>query len=38
MKILVVGGTGFVGGYTALYMKDKGHDVTLQTQRHLQVK
>ena len=29
MKLLIVGGTGFVGGYTALYMKDKGHDVTI---------
>ena len=29
MRILVVGGTGFVGGYTALYLRDKGYDVTI---------
>lgn len=29
MKILVVGGTGFVGGYTSLYLQDKGYDVTI---------
>lgn len=31
MKILVVGGTGYVGGYTALYMHDKGHEVTIMS-------
>lgn len=31
MKILVVGGTGFVGGYTALYLHDQGHQVTLMS-------
>lgn len=29
MKTLIVGGTGFVGGYTALYFKKLGHDVTI---------
>ena len=29
MKILIVGGTGFAGGYTALHLKAKGHDVTI---------
>lgn len=28
-KILVVGGTGFVGGYTSLHLQDLGYDVTL---------
>ncbi|MDG2003031.1 MAG: NAD-dependent epimerase/dehydratase family protein [Novosphingobium sp.] len=31
MKVLMVGGTGFVGGYTALYFKDLGHDVTIMS-------
>jgi nucleoside-diphosphate-sugar epimerase len=31
MKTLVVGGTGFIGGATALYLKDQGHDVTLMS-------
>lgn len=29
MKVLVVGGSGALGGYAALYLKDKGHDVTV---------
>jgi len=29
MKILVVGGTGLIGGHAALYLADRGHDVTL---------
>ncbi|MRI32773.1 epimerase [Endozoicomonas sp. OPT23] len=29
MKILVVGGTGFAGGYTANFLKKQGHDVTI---------
>lgn len=29
MKVLVVGGTGLIGGHAALYLKSKGHDVTL---------
>lgn len=29
MNILVVGGTGLIGGHAALYLKDKGHDITL---------
>ncbi len=31
MKILVVGGNGFVGGCTALYLRDKGHEVTIMS-------
>ncbi len=29
MKILVVGGTGLIGGHAALYLKEQGHDVTI---------
>ena len=29
MKILVVGGTGMIGGHAALYLKSQGHDVTI---------
>lgn len=29
MKTLIVGGTGFIGGATALYLQNKGHDVTI---------
>ena len=29
MKILVVGGTGLIGGHAALYLKQHGHDVTI---------
>lgn len=29
MKTLIVGGTGFVGGYTALHFHDLGHEVTI---------
>jgi nucleoside-diphosphate-sugar epimerase len=31
MKTLIVGGTGFVGGCTALHFKGLGHDVTLMS-------
>jgi nucleoside-diphosphate-sugar epimerase len=31
MKTLIVGGTGFVGGYTALYFQKHGHDVTIMS-------
>lgn len=31
MKILVVGGTGFVGGYTSLFLRERGHDVTIMS-------
>lgn len=31
MKILVVGGTGYVGGYTSLFLKSKGYDVTIMS-------
>jgi nucleoside-diphosphate-sugar epimerase len=31
VKVLIVGGTGFVGGYTALYFHDLGHDVTIMS-------
>ncbi|MBD2836043.1 NAD-dependent epimerase/dehydratase family protein [Pseudomonas sp. JM0905a] len=29
MKILVIGGTGLIGGHAALYLVDHGHDVTI---------
>jgi nucleoside-diphosphate-sugar epimerase len=29
MKILVVGGTGMIGGHAALYLKSKGHQVSI---------
>lgn len=29
MKILVVGGTGMIGGHCALYLRDKGHQVCI---------
>lgn len=29
MKILVVGGTGMIGGHAALYLNSQGHDVTI---------
>jgi nucleoside-diphosphate-sugar epimerase len=29
MKILVIGGTGMIGGHAALYLKSQGHDVTV---------
>ena len=31
MKVLVVGGTGLIGGEIALYLKENGHDVTLMS-------
>jgi nucleoside-diphosphate-sugar epimerase len=31
MKTLIVGGTGFVGGYTALYFHERGHDVSIMS-------
>lgn len=31
MKVLIVGGTGFVGGHTALYFHDLGHEVTIMS-------
>jgi dihydroflavonol-4-reductase len=31
MKTLIVGGTGFVGGYTALHFQRFGHDVTIMS-------
>lgn len=31
MKVLIVGGSGFVGGYTSLYFRDLGHDVTIMS-------
>lgn len=33
MKILVVGGTGMIGGHAALHLKEKGHDVTISGRR-----
>jgi dihydroflavonol-4-reductase len=29
MKTLIVGGTGMIGGYIALRMREAGHEVTL---------
>lgn len=29
MKVLIVGGTGFIGGHTSLFFHDLGHEVTL---------
>jgi len=29
MNILVIGGTGLIGGHAALYLKDNGHEVTI---------
>jgi nucleoside-diphosphate-sugar epimerase len=31
MKTLVVGGTGFIGGATSLFLHDQGHEVTLMS-------
>ncbi|OCC22980.1 nucleoside-diphosphate sugar epimerase [Croceicoccus estronivorus] len=33
MKILVVGGTGMIGGHAALYLKSLGHDVSIAGRR-----
>ncbi|EQB00430.1 hypothetical protein L288_18305 [Sphingobium quisquiliarum P25] len=33
MKVLVVGGTGFAGGYSALHLQDQGHDVTIMSRK-----
>jgi dihydroflavonol-4-reductase len=33
MKILVIGGTGPIGGHAALHLKDLGHDVTLAARK-----
>lgn len=33
MKILVVGGSGLIGGDAALYLKQQGHDVTIMARR-----
>lgn len=33
MKVLVVGGTGLIGGEIALYLNKKGHDVTLMSRK-----
>ncbi len=38
MKILIVGGTGLIGGDAALYFKDQGHDVTLIARKPSTVK
>lgn len=29
MKILIVGGTGMIGGHAALHLREQGHDITL---------
>jgi dihydroflavonol-4-reductase len=33
MKVLIVGGTGLLGGHAALYLKQHGHDVTLMARK-----
>ena len=33
MKILIVGGTGMIGGHAALFLKEKGNDVTLAARK-----
>ena len=33
MKVLVVGGTGLIGGEIALYLQKNGHDVTLMSRK-----
>ncbi len=33
MKILVVGGTGLIGGHAALYLASQGHDVTIAARK-----
>ena len=33
MKVLVVGGTGLIGGEIALHLKDKGHEVTIMSRK-----
>lgn len=35
MKILIVGGTGPIGAYAALYLNDKGHQVTIASRNKL---
>ena len=36
MKILVIGGTGMIGGHAALYLKQQGHDVTISGRKPAQ--
>ncbi|HWV13748.1 MAG TPA: NAD-dependent epimerase/dehydratase family protein, partial [Sphingobium sp.] len=36
MKILVIGGTGMIGGHAALYLAAKGHDVTISGRKPAQ--
>lgn len=31
MKVLVIGGSGLIGGEAALYLKEQGHDVTIMS-------
>src|SRR5690606_24651531 len=33
VKVLIVGGTGMIGGHAALFLKDKGSDVTLAARK-----
>ncbi|KAL0936359.1 nad-dependent epimerase dehydratase [Colletotrichum truncatum] len=33
MKVLVIGGTGLIGGHAALHLRSKGHDVTIAGRR-----
>ena len=36
MKILVVGGTGLIGGHVALHLQSLGHDVSIAARKHAQ--
>ena len=31
MKVLIVGGAGFIGSYVSLFFKDLGHEVTIMS-------
>lgn len=33
MKLLIVGGTGMIGGHAALYLREQGHDVTVAARK-----
>lgn len=37
MKVLIVGGTGMIGGNTALHLRNLGHDVTLAARKAAQI-
>lgn len=35
MKVLIVGGTGMIGAYTALHLREQGNDVTVAARNAL---